>query len=64
MAKQVRLKMGNALFEMRLEGGYRMFWSTITPTVCGRLQTMATPEFCRAADFPDIAGRAREASGI
>ena len=40
------------MFEMRLEGGYRMFWSTITPTVCGRLQTILTPEFCRAADFP------------
>ena len=56
--KQVSLKrMGGAMFEMRLEGGYRMFWSTITPTVCGRLQTMATPDFCRAADFPKYCGQ-------
>ena len=44
------------MFEMRLEGGYRMFWSTITPSVCGRLQTLATTEFCRAADFPGHCG--------
>ena len=44
------------MFEMRLEGGYRMFWSTITPTVCGRLQTLAAPKFCRAADFPGHCG--------
>jgi hypothetical protein len=44
------------MFEMRLEGGFRMFWSTITPTVCGNLLTMAAPEFCRAADFPGHCG--------
>jgi len=49
--------MGNAMFEMRLEGGYRMFWSTITPTVCGRLKTLATPDFCHAADVPKYCGQ-------
>ena len=44
------------MFEVRLIGGYRMFWSTITPTVCGRLVTRAVPEFCRAADFPGHCG--------
>jgi hypothetical protein len=44
------------MFEMRLDGGYRMFWSTITPTVCGRLQTMVAPTFGGAADFPGHCG--------
>jgi hypothetical protein len=44
------------MFEMRLAGGYRMFWSTITPTVCGRLQTTAAPAFCRDADFAGLCG--------
>ena len=35
------------MFEMRLQGGFRMFWSTITPTVCGHLHTIAAPGFCR-----------------
>ena len=44
------------MFEMRLEGGYRMFWSTITPTVCGRLHTLLAPAFCQADDFPKHCG--------
>ena len=44
------------LFEMRLEGGYRLFWSTIAPTVCGRLQIITAPGFCRVADFPGHCG--------
>ena len=39
------------IFEMRLVGSNRIFWSTITPTVCGRLNAIVVPEFCRAADF-------------
>jgi hypothetical protein len=44
------------MFAMRLEGGYRMFWSTIMPTVCGRLHTLSAPKFCGAADFPGFCG--------
>jgi hypothetical protein len=44
------------MFAMRLEGGYRMFWSAITPMECGRLQTLSAPEFCSAADFPGPCG--------
>jgi hypothetical protein len=39
------------IIEMRLQGGYRSFWSTITPTVYGRSRTMMAPEFFRDADF-------------
>ena len=39
------------MFEMRLQGGHRMFWSTITPTVCGRLNIIAAPEYCRDIGF-------------
>jgi hypothetical protein len=46
----------SAIFTLRLEGGYRMFWSTITPTECGRLQTLAVPAFCSDADFPGLCG--------
>jgi hypothetical protein len=44
------------MFAMRLIGGYRIFWSTITPTVCGRLQTLSAPEFCGVTDFPGHCG--------
>ena len=39
------------MFEMRLQGGYRMFWSTITPAVSGRLRTLSAPAFCRTSGF-------------
>jgi hypothetical protein len=44
------------MFTMRLGDGYRMFWSTITPTECGRLQTLSVPEFCHGVDFPGTCG--------
>ncbi|HEY2229738.1 MAG TPA: hypothetical protein VGI22_18770 [Xanthobacteraceae bacterium] len=40
-----------AILEMRLQGGNRAFWSTITPPVCGHMRTKAVPEFCRGPDF-------------
>ena len=52
--------MSPAMFEIRLGGGYRMFWSTITPSVSGCLDVLAAPDFCRS--FVD-AGFSRKASG-
>ena len=43
-----------AIFEVRLEGGFRIYWSSITPTVGGCLDILAAPEFCPAAKFPGI----------
>ena len=50
------MKDDSAIFALRLEGGYRMFWSTITPTACGRLQTLSVPAFCSGTDFPGLCG--------
>ena len=44
--------MQNAVLELRLVGGYRMWWSTITPIVAGHLKVVAAPEFFRVLDFP------------
>ena len=44
--------MQNALLELRLVGGYRMWWSTITPIVAGHLKVVTAPEFFRILDFP------------
>lgn len=44
--------MQQAVLELRLLGGYRMWWSTITPTVAGHLKVVAAPEFFRVLDFP------------
>jgi hypothetical protein len=40
-----------ATFEMPLQAGHRVFWSTINPTACGHLRTKAAPEFCLGPDF-------------
>ena len=36
-------------FEVRLLGGFRLFWSTITPAVSGHLRSITVPEFCHSA---------------
>jgi hypothetical protein len=46
------VKDDSAMLEVRLEGGYRMFWTTITPKECGRLQTLSAPALCSDTDFP------------
>jgi hypothetical protein len=38
--------------EIRLQGGYRMWWSTITPIVAGHLKLLHEPEVLLGADFP------------
>jgi hypothetical protein len=44
--------MQQTVLELRLLGGYRMWWSTITPIVAGHLKVVAAPDFFRALDFP------------
>ena len=43
------------MFELRLEGGKRYFWSPV-PTVFGHLRALRVPEFCTQADFPGRCG--------
>ena len=40
------------MLELRLVGGYRIWWSTITPIEAGHLTVVAAPEFFRIFDFP------------
>jgi hypothetical protein len=37
---------------LRLQGGYRMWWSTITPIVAGHLKVLDAPEFLQAMERP------------
>ena len=41
-----------AILELRLQGGYRMWWTTITPTVAGRLKVSEGTEFFRVVGSP------------
>jgi hypothetical protein len=43
--------MQHAELELRLQGGYRMWWSTITPIVAGHLKVLKAPEFFRDIDL-------------
>jgi len=40
------------MFEVRLQGGYRMWWSTITPIVAGQLKVLKAPGFLRGSILP------------
>jgi hypothetical protein len=40
------------IFEMRLQGGYRSFWSAITPTVYGRSRAAEVPAIWNARNSP------------
>lgn len=44
--------MQRTVLELRLLGGYRMWWTTITPIVAGHLKVFDVPEFFRAIDSP------------
>ena len=44
------------MFEMRLEGGKRFFFSAVSPSAFGRLVTLRVPGFCEADDFPGRCG--------
>jgi hypothetical protein len=44
--------MQRRMLELRLRGGYRMWWSTITPIIAGHLSVFSVPEFFRVIDFP------------
>src|SRR6476659_2684199 len=44
--------MQHTALELRLLGGYRMWWTTITPIVAGQLKVVDAPEFFRDVDFP------------
>jgi hypothetical protein len=37
--------------ELRLQSGYRMWWSTITPIVAGQLKVLSVPAFFRDIDL-------------
>jgi hypothetical protein len=43
-----------AVFEVWLQGGFRINWGTIAPTVYGCLDILAAPEFCPIDRFPGI----------
>jgi hypothetical protein len=43
------------MFELRLEGGKRYFWSPV-PTVFGHLRVLGVPEFCTQAGFQGRCG--------
>ena len=43
--------MQHAVLELRLVGGYRMWWTTITPILAGHLKVVTAPEFFRVIDF-------------
>jgi hypothetical protein len=43
------------MFELRLEGRKRYFFSPV-PTVFGHLRALRVPEFCTGADFPGRCG--------
>lgn len=43
-------KVGNALV-VTLDGGYRLWWSTITPAVAGRLSVIELPKMFDGIDF-------------
>ena len=43
--------MQHPVLELRLQGGYRMWWSTITPIVAGHLKVLKAPEFFRDIDL-------------
>ena len=44
--------MQSTVIEARLEGGSRVFWTTITPTACGCLTVLSMPDFCRPDSVP------------
>jgi hypothetical protein len=43
--------MSPALFEIRLVGCHRIFWSTITPSASGCLKILSAPEFLQHTGF-------------
>ena len=44
--------MQQPVLELRLQGGYSMWWSTITPITAGHLSVISVPEFFRGIDLP------------
>jgi hypothetical protein len=50
------------MFEMRLEGGFRLFMSSITPALSGGLVLTRWPAFCPSANVP--AGGAEGIGGV